>query len=293
VSVVELTAEPLFKVRARLGEGPVWDERDGSLVFVDIDGAAVHRFRLADGRHTSFSTGVHVGAVGLRAEGGLVLALLDHFAFTDEQGSDLERVPGFTSDAAAVRFNDGEVDPWGRFVAGTMAWSLAAPLGSLYQLSPDGSVSSLVKGVTCSNGLAWTDDRTRLYYVDTPTQRIDAFDVDPDTGALLGRGSAIEVPAAHGSPDGLTLDAEGCIWLACYGGSRVCRYTPAGVLDRLVRLPASLVTSVAFGGPDLDQLYITTASAGLDAGRLAAEPFAGDLFVAHPRVQGRPTNRFG
>jgi sugar lactone lactonase YvrE len=294
VSVVELRAEVALGVQASLGEGPVWDERDGTLVFVDIEQGSVYRYDPSSGRAVSFSTGTHVGAVGLRSDGGLVLALLDGFALSGPAGEALEPVPGFATDASAVRFNDGEVDPWGRFVAGTMDWGFVKPVGSLYRLSPDGEVETLLSGVTISNGLAWTPDRTVMYYVDTPTLGVDAFDVDPDDGTMTRRHRVITIDEAeHGRPDGIALDVEGCVWVACYWGSRVCRFTPEGRLDKVVHLPASCVTSVAFAGPRLDQLYITTARTDLDAGRLAGEPHAGDLFVVDPGVAGIAPARFG
>lgn len=291
--VPELAAELALEVGASLAEGPLWDERDGSLLFVDIDAGAVHRYAPATGLVESFATGSTVGAVGLRSDGGLVLALAESFARSDRAGGAFEQVPGFSVDGRAVRFNDGEVDPWGRFVAGTMDREKTAPLGSLYRLAPDGSVELLVSGVTISNGLAWSADRRRLYYVDTPTGSIDVFDVDPDTGAMSGRRSAVEVAPEHGMPDGIALDVEGCLWVACYGGGRVCRFTPSGRLDAILRLPASYVTSVAFGGARLEDLYVTTASCDLDDRSRAAEPHAGDLFVATPGIGGYAPSRFG
>lgn len=294
MSVRELHAEVALGVQALLGEGPVWDDRDGSLLFVDIEGERVHRYDPSSGRQSSFSTGAAIGSVGMRSDGGLVLALLGSFARCGASGEGLELVPGFSTDAGRVRFNDGEVDPWGRFVAGTMDWEKSAPLGELYQLAPDGTVTTLVTGVTISNGLAWSPDRRVLYYVDTPTLGVDVFDVDPADGTLSGRRRHVDIDEAeHGRPDGIALDAEGCLWVAFYGGSRVCRFTPAGALDAIVRVPASCVTSIAFAGSRLDTLYITSARTDLDPAARAAEPHAGDLFVVDPGTSGLPPCRFG
>ena len=288
-----MNAEIAFEVHAGLGESPVWDERDGSVVFVDIEGKSVHRFRPGRGEHSSFLCEVPVGAVGLRRDGGLVLALVDHFALCEADGSSMRAFGSLVTDVGRVRFNDGEVDPWGRFVAGTMDWQQAEPLGSLYRLSDDGEVCKVIEGVTISNGLAWAADRRKLFYVDTPTRRIDVFDVDPETGVLSGRRTHLEIDRACGDPDGLALDIEGCIWLACYKGSQVRRYTPDGRLDRVVRLPVTHVTSVAFGGARLDELYITTAAGSHADGAGRVEHHGGDLFVAEPGVQGHLPNRFG
>ncbi|MDA8290588.1 MAG: SMP-30/gluconolactonase/LRE family protein [Actinomycetota bacterium] len=293
MTVAEIGAERVLGAGCYLGEGPVWDDRDGTLLFVDIEAGVVHRYDPSSGRDERFEVGGAVGSVGLRADGGLVIARGEGFVCSDRSCGALDRVPGFSIDTATVRFNDGEVDPWGRFVVGTMDRGHSSPLGSLYRLDVDGSVDVLVTGVTISNGLAWSADRARLYYVDSPTGSVDVFDVDPGTGEMGGRRGAFAVPGDLGMPDGLTLDAEGCLWVACFGGGRVCRFTPRGELDTVVRLPVSCVTSVAFGGSRLADLYVTTAQEGLDDGQLAAEPYAGDLFVVSPGVTGLAPARFG
>jgi sugar lactone lactonase YvrE len=248
----------------------------------------VHTVDPASGAHTEFDAGDPVGAVGLTRSGGLVLALVDAFARSDHDGQHLTRVPGFSIDRTAIRFNDGKPDPWGNFIAGTMAWDETGnPPGSLYRLSPDGIVTELFGDVGLSNGLDWTDDRRLFYYADSNSGRVDLFDTDPDTGALSARRALVTIPAAEGVPDGLTLDAEGCLWLAVWGSGELRRYTPAGVLDTVVRLPARQVTSAAFGGPDLATLYITCASEGLTPAERADQPHAGDIFACTPGVTGR------
>lgn len=290
----ELHAELALDVRAALGEGPVWDVDDRSLVFVDIEGARVHRFTPSSGSHVSFATGDHVGAAVIDREGGLVLALADHFARCGPRGAEVVPIEGFSTDRSLVRFNDGEVDPWGHFVAGTMDWAKRQPIGSLYRLAPDGVVTTLVTGATISNGLAWSTDRRTLYYVDTPTLGVDTFDVGPDGGELLRRRRWVSLDASeHGMPDGIALDADGCLWVACYGGSRVLRFTPDGRIDTIVRLPVSCVTSVAFGGSRLDELFITTARTDLSPAEQSGEPLAGGLFVVSPGVAGMAPARFG
>lgn len=290
MGLAELRADVALEVQAALGEGPVWDERDATLLFLDVPSGIVHRFDPATGRHDHFATGEPVGAVGVREDGGLVLALVEGFARSGPRGENLEPIPGFSTDRAEVRFNDGEVDPWGRFVAGTMHWGGDRPVGALYRLSPDGSVETLLSGVTVSNGLAWTPDRSALYYVDTPTSGVDVFDVDPDDGTMTGRRRHVTLDTSeHGLPDGIALDADGCLWVACYGGGRVLRFTPDGALDAIVRLPVAKVTSVAFAGPRLDQLFVTTGGHAPDG---AGEEHAGDLFVVEPGVSGLAPSRF-
>jgi sugar lactone lactonase YvrE len=272
-----------------LGEGPVWDAARGRLVWVDIFEGRVHAIDPATGARTWFEAGDAVGAVGLTRNGRLVLAMADGFALADHDGQGLTRVPGFAVDRSAVRFNDGKPDPWGNFCAGTMAWDEHGdPPGSVYRLAPDGTVTELFGDVGLSNGLDWTDDRKLFYYADTNSGRVDVFDTDPETGALAGRRPFVSVDPADGGPDGLTLDAEGCLWLAVWDSSEVRRYTPDGRLDTVVRLPARQVTCPAFGGPDLGTLYITTARDGYSEADLLEQPHAGDIFACTPGVPGRP-----
>jgi sugar lactone lactonase YvrE len=284
-----LEAEVALAAGCELGEGPVWDMRRGLLRWVDILAGRVHALDPATGAHTWFDAGDPVGTVGLTRGGGLVLALVDGFALAGPDGQDLARVPGFTVDRTVVRFNDGKPDPWGNLCAGTMAWDERnGPPCSLYRLSPDGEVTELLGDIGLSNGLDWTDDRRLFYYADSNIGRVDLFDTDPDTGALGSRRPFVTVPEADGIPDGLTLDAEGCVWLAVWGSSEVRRYTPGGQLDTVVRLPARQVTSAALGGPDLGTLYITTAREGYTPANLADQPHAGDVFACTPGVTGRP-----
>ena len=279
-----LDADVAVPAQCQLGEGPVWDLARGVLRWVDLLAGRVYTADPGTGARTWFDAGDPVGTVGLTRAGGLVLALVDGFALAGADGQDLTRVPGFGIDRTAVRFNDGKPDPWGNFVAGTMAWDETGnPPGSLYRLSPDGTVTEVFGDVGLSNGLDWTDDRRLFYYSDTVIGRVDLFDTDPDTGALAGRRPFVTAPGT----DGLTLDAEGCLWLALWGSGELRRYTPDGQLDTVVRLPAWQVTSAAFGGPDLATLYITTAREGLTPAELAEQPHAGDIFACNPGVPGR------
>jgi sugar lactone lactonase YvrE len=292
-----LEAEVAVPAQCQLGEGPVWDPDRGLLWWVDILAGHVHAIDPATGTRTRFDAGDPVGAVGLTSDGGLVLALVDGFALAGADGQNLTRVPGFSIDRTALRFNDGKPDPWGNFIAGTMAWDESgSPPGSLYRLSPDGTVTELFGGVGLSNGLDWTDDRKRFYYADSNSGRVDLFDADPDTGALATRRPFVTIPdadpAAGRVPDGLTLDAEDCVWLAVWGSSELRRFTPDGQLDTVVRLPASQVTSAAFGGPDLATLYITSAWEGLTPAERADQPHAGDIFACTPGATGRPPYLF-
>ena len=287
-----LSAELAFAAQCELGEGPVWDDRRQLLLWVDILAGNVHALDIAGGVHSSFSAGMPVGSVGLTASGSLVLALADGFAVADADGQHLRRVDGFGVDTATVRFNDGKPDPWGGFCAGTMRWRDSAALGNLYRLSPNGSVTELLTGVEVSNGMDWTDDLRRFYYVDSHAGGIDIFDTDPGNGALSGRRRLVDVPATTGVADGLSLDADGAIWVALHGSGKVCRYAPDGRLDTVVPLPVRQVTSVAFGDPQLSTLFITTARDDASLADTGERSHAGDIFCCTPGTSGRLPFRY-
>jgi len=291
VAKKEHPAERVLELHAELAEGPVWDERSHKLFFVDILGEAVHCFDPLSKEHVSFDVGRPVGCVVLREDGGLALAAGDGFFLVNVDGSGLRRFGNLSANSDVVRFNDGKVCPSGRFLAGTMDWEKRQPIGALYMLQGDGRVSELVEKVTISNGLAWDSAGTTLYYIDSPRHQIDAFDFDPETGAVSRRRTIAEFPDV--SPDGMAIDSEGLLWVACWGGSRVERVDPSfGRTGEGVRLPTSNVSSVAFGGPGMDDMYITTAREEMSAAQRAAEPEAGNIFVARPGVCGPPSYRF-
>ncbi|MEU7855694.1 SMP-30/gluconolactonase/LRE family protein [Nonomuraea sp. NPDC049141] len=247
---------------ARLGEGARWDEPTGTLLWVDIPAGLVHRLDPADGSHESIDVGQPVGVAVPRASGGLALAVRDGFAVHD--GALTVVAPVTAAERPGNRMNDGSCDRAGRFFAGTMAQDDTPGAGALYRLGPDRRSERVVDGVSISNGVAWSPDERLLYYVDTVTDRVDVFDYDPETGQLADRRMFAVLP----QPDGLTVDASGHVWVALWGGGKVVRLRPDGRLDLTVEVPATNVTSCAFGGPDLDILYVTTAWDGSTGGEL-------------------------
>jgi sugar lactone lactonase YvrE len=285
--------ELALDAHATLGEGPVWDAEQQRLVWLDILPGLVHRFDPATGDDDVFRAGKPVGSAGLRHGGGLVLAVEDGFALLDPGWRRLDQAVYVEHPGPRARFNEGKCDPAGRFLAGTMAYDLTPGAGSVYRLGPDLEVTRLLDGVTISNGLAWTADGATLYYIDSPTQGVDAFDYDAGTGRLANRRRVVDIPAAAGLPDGMTLDTDGCLWVALWGGSAVQRYTPAGRLDTVLSFPASNITCPVFGGPGLGVLYVTSARDGLDERQLAAQPHAGAIFAADVGARGLPADRFG
>jgi sugar lactone lactonase YvrE len=267
------------------GEGPVWSASWGGLRWVDVLAGDMLTLR-ADGGVERQHLGRVLGALRPRADGGMVVALERQFALVGQDGT--VHVLGDLWTDPQVRMNDGGCDPDGRFYCGSMAYAGTAGRGRLYRLDPDGSSSVVLDGVTISNGIAWSPDGATAYYVDTTTHRIDAFDYSLATG-LSGRRPLVSVDPELGLPDGLTVDADGCLWLALHDGGAVHRYRPDGKLDGRIEVPARQVTACTFGGAALDQLYITTSrlSAGPDA-----EPAAGAVFRADVRVTGLPAGTF-
>ncbi|MDY7543928.1 MULTISPECIES: SMP-30/gluconolactonase/LRE family protein [unclassified Cryobacterium] len=266
------------------GEGPVWSPSWGGLRWLDmfagdilsLDGDTVHR------RHV----GSMVVTVRPRRVGGAVLALQRGFALEDADGT-ITELGDLWSDPL-LRLNEGGCDPDGRFYCGSMAFDQKHGAGSLRRLDPDGSVDVVLTGLTISNGLDWSPDGSLAYYNDTATGRVAVFDYSAETG-LTGQRSFAEIPAESGFPDGLTVDSQGGVWVALYGGSAVHRYTPDGRLDGVVEVAASRVTACTFGGPNLDELFITTSREGLDEGE---EALAGSLFRVDAGVTGQPVREF-
>jgi sugar lactone lactonase YvrE len=223
----------------------------------------------------------------------VVLAVAGGFARLDWDSGRVDMLATVEADRPQNRMNDGACDPAGRFWAGTMALDERPQAGALYRLDPDGTVHTMLAGVTISNGIDWSLDGRRMYYVDSPTRRIDVFDFDPGTGAIADRRPFVEIPAEAGIPDGITVDAAGFVWLALWGGAALHRYAPDGTRERTVPLPVSHPTSCAFGGPDLDELYVTSARRPLTPDERAHEPMAGGLLRVRPGVTGRPAHVFG
>lgn len=282
--------ELVLDAKAELGEGALWDHQAQRLYWVDIVRGEVHRYDPAAGDDRCFNVGQMVGTVVARARGGLMLAVEQGFASFDPATGALDIVAAPEAGKPGMRFNDGKCDPAGRFWAGSMGRDAMVPgAGTLYCLDANHRAWPRVTGATCPNGIAWSRDLTTMYWVDSGGQTIDAFDYDHATGEVSNRRVACTLPVDFGLPDGMTLDADGNLWVAGWGHGKLSCWDPrTGACLRVVEVPASLVTSCAFGGPDLEALYITTAWTGLDEATRAREPLAGGLFVLRPGVKGLP-----
>jgi sugar lactone lactonase YvrE len=284
---MNLEAELVLDARATLGEGPIWDDRNQVLYWVDIDGGAVHAFDPATGDDRAVDVGEQVGTVVPRASGGVVAALRSGFAHIDFVRGTVTPLANPPERRPGLRFNDGKCDPAGRLWAGTITGRDDAGGASLYRLDPDLSTKRMLTGITNSNGICWGLDAKTMYYIDTPTQQVAAFDYDEATGEIANRRVVVEVPEEQGHPDGMTIDAEGTLWIALWGGWCVSRWDPTtGEQLGAVRVPADHTSACAFGGAELDELYVTTARTGLDDGALESQPHAGGLFRARPGVKG-------
>lgn len=286
-------AELVLDARADCGEGPTWDAERGQLIWVDIHKGLVHRFEPSADRDVFVDAGQSVGAAVPTGSGGLMLAGRDGFALLDEASGQVTMIAEVEADDPQMRMNDGKCDRRGRFWAGTMELDGRRPVGSLYRLDPDRTVVRVLTGTTISNGLAWSPDDRTMYYIDSPTHGIDAFSFEPETGAPSKRGRLAQFPPEWGLPDGMAVDERGFLWVAFWGGGAVRSFTPDGRPSAVIELPVSLVTSCAFGGDDLRELFITSARVGLSDRELEAQPQAGGLFRVRPGVAGMAQSRFG
>ena len=274
-------------VRCKLGESPIWIPELQQLIWVDIRNGDFYKWvRGRDDVERTF-VGHSVSAVAPRSAGGYVLATRSGFAMLDDNGA-FDMIAEVEGDNSSNRMNDGKCDVRGRFWAGTMSEQSTPGVGSLYTLNLDRSVTKRLAGVTISNGIDWSPDGKTMYYVDSLSHGLDAFDYNEERGELGGRQRVIDVEPSAGLADGITVDEEGFIWVALHSGGAVHRYSPEGILDLRVELPVPLVTSCTFGGPNLSELYITTA---VDEDNVA--PLAGAVFRYQARVAGLPCRRYG
>lgn len=277
-----------------LGEGPHWDAERGVLWWVDIESETLCRFDPASGENQEFPVGQHIGFVVTSQRGDLVAGLRDGFFRIDVRTGSLQPITDPEDGNPGSRFNDGKVDPQGRIWAGTLTYERIPEGANLYVLEPDGACRRAIDKVGTSNGLAWSLDGRTLYYVDTATRRVDAFDFDGETGSISNRRPVVHVAEAMGKPDGMTIDREGMLWVALFRGSAITRWNPAdGSMIAKIDLPCPKVTSCCFGGPDFDELYVTTARTGMSDEEIASHPLAGSLFRIRPGVAGLPSRACG
>lgn len=279
----ESSVQCIADVHAVLGEGPIWIEREAALYWLDIKGRKI--FRLAGGTRSEWPTPFRVGSLTPREAGGFVAGTDEGLAEIDLEKNRFEIVARPEEQLPDNRFNDGKVDRHGRFWAGSMDDREREATGTLYRIDPGFSWTAVDRGYKVTNGPAFSPAGDVMYHSDSARQVTYAFDLD-EAGNAANRRTFLQFGPGDGFPDGMTVDSEGCLWIAFWDGWCVRRFSPSGERLKTVRVPVSKPTSCAFGGPNLDQLYVTSASVGLDAAALEMQPNAGGLFMFTPGVRG-------
>jgi sugar lactone lactonase YvrE len=290
------TVELVIDAKATLGEGPCWDAKTERLYWVDILEKRVHLYDPLQQTNEIIQLDQYVGAVVVRQSGGLILALQHGFYSYQEESKAWTAIADPESERINNRFNDGKCDAAGRFWAGTMSMKegIEKNTGALYCLEKDLRVRKALSQISTSNGITWSPDNQKMYYIDSPTKQVVAYDYDLESGSLRNLSVVVSIPENGGFPDGMTIDAEGMLWIAQWDGYQVSRWNPhTGKLLETVTIPAARVTSCVFGGKALNELYITTARTGLDEAALKQQPDAGGVFRVKTNTTGLPTHLFG
>jgi sugar lactone lactonase YvrE len=286
--------EHVVTAQNEVGESPRWDAQSQTLYWADIGPRPqVFSYRPATGEHHSYPIGLPITGWAQRAAGGFILATKVGLWFWNPETNLGQFIVDPEADNPAVRFNDALADRQGRFWAGsTNDVQMDTRDGSLYRLDPDGSLHTMDHDLARANGIGWSPDNKTLYVTAQFAYETYAWDFDPATGDIANRRVFARVTPQDGLPDGLTVDSEGGVWSALWGGWRLLRYDPDGKVERELRLPVPNPTAAMFGGPDLDELYITTAWYLLDESERRAAPHSGDLFRARLGIRGLPEPKF-
>ncbi len=281
-------------VNALVGEGPIWDTQKKVLWWIDILSSRLYAFDPATNVNQEWDTGQHVGTIVPWQEDTVMLALQHGFGSFHLATGTVTILNDPESNQPGNRFNDGKCDPVGRFWAGTMAYDNPVDQGSLYRMDTDFTVTKVLGGIGISNGIIWSLDHGTMYYIDSNSYKVRSWSYDLETGTITDENVVLSVTPEFGLPDGMTIDEEGMLWVAFYGGSKVCRVhaTTGEILDTIA-LPAAAITACAFGDNDLDTLYITSAAQGMTPEELAAAPASGNLFSVKTGFKGVPADRFG
>lgn len=289
--MITLKAECVIEGKNLLGEGPVWDEKLNELFWVDVDGCKLHRYRPSDGKSAEYSFDKKISCALPAEDGSWIVALADGFYRFDPESGSTSLIANTQDSNPINRLNDGKCDPAGRVWAGTISAEWQRD-GNLYTLEANNKLTMKLPGINCSNGLAWNKDATTMYYIDSGDKVIYAFDYDATTGNISNQRTVITFPEGKVLPDGMSIDSEGMLWIGYWGGWQIGRWNPnTGEKLATVEVPVKCVTSCAFGGEHLDELYITTAIAGNEGNDMNGQPLAGGLFRIKLDVKGLPVHR--
>jgi sugar lactone lactonase YvrE len=285
--------ELVIDSKSDLGEGAFWNYKTGELIWVDITGQILNFYNPVLRNNKEMFTGQMIGTVVPAESGQMIVALQNGIYMLDPETGSKKLMVDPEENIPDNRFNDGKCDPAGRFWAGTMSLTGKKRAGALYRLDPDSSVHKMEENVTTSNGIVWSSDKMKMYYIDTPTRKVMAYDYDNESGDIRNPQVAVEIPADMGAPDGMAIDEDGNLWIALWGGSAVGCWNPqSGDLIRTIEVPAKNVTSCAFGGDDLGTLYITTARQNTSDEDLKKFPHSGGVFKVRPGIKGTKSNFF-
>lgn len=287
----KITVEPFTDIKAELGEGPLWSVKEQALYWIDVTQRKVFRYGFAAKKAETFSVSGMPGCIANRESGGIIAAFRTGPALVSLQSGEETKIPS-SIDFGIERFNDGKCDRRGRFFAGTMDKTMKAPIGGLYRIDADRKVARVADGIVLSNGIAWSPDNRTMYHCESRPGYVYAYDYDIDSGTPTNRRVHIDFASKGHHCDGCTVDAEGFLWIAEVNSGRVGRYAPDGRRVGEIEVPTSRVSSVMFGGPNLDLLFITTMFYNLSPEQLATQSLAGRLFVAEPGVKGLPEHTF-
>lgn len=291
--IVHAAPEVVVHHVCELGEGPLWDAENKHILWLDIVKGKIHQFNIHSKTHKVFNVGEMIGCIVPKESGGFIAGVENGIALIDTADNLVQHIFN-PEEGLNNRFNDGKADAAGRFWVGTMSKSEEEGKGNLYMMKTDLSVHKKIEHVTISNGIAWNADNTVMYYINTPTNYVFAFDYNIETGDIDNQRVVVDLTHENGSADGMTIDEEGMLWIAFYGGWRVARYDAnTGKLLQQIELPVANVTCCTFGGDDFSDLYITTASKGLSEEDRQKQPDAGKLFVVkNCGIKGRPAQKF-
>lgn len=289
-----IDATVVLRANAKLGEGSIWSVENQKLYWVDIEGRCLNIFNPLTGDNKVYDVGKRIGTVVPVTKSTVLTALEDGIATVNLENGVVDYILNTEIHKEHnKRFNDGKCDPHGRFWVGTLSMDGVRNVSSLYSIDKDLDLQEQVSQVSISNGIAWSADGLKMYYIDTPTGEIVQYDFDANSGNISNRELILKIAEEDGYPDGMTIDSEGLLWVALWDGFAVIRVDPSnGNIVQKINIPAPKVTSCAFGGPDLDQLYVTTASVEMSAEELEKYPLSGSVFVVDLNVKGLPANHF-
>lgn len=287
-------AELELDITAKLGEGAVWNHRSQELYWVDIIDKQLHIYNPSTKENKSYSMPSAISTVVPYSTREAIVALVDGIYKVELQTGALSVLSDVESEMTWNRFNDGKCDPNGNFWVGSMHYDQSEPLASVYKVEENGSTTKMIDSVTVSNGIVWTKDSKIMYYIDTPTGQIVAYDFDKESSSISNKRVVVEVSEEDGFPDGMAIDEEDMLWVGMWNGNAVAKFDPkTGKLVSKIEVPAHNVTSCAFGGKDLDILYITTSSLDMTKAEAEKYPFAGSVFKVKPGVKGVKSPFFG